>query len=185
MAVTREYTAHTVDGKVRLYAEPISALDSLRTSTTFSRKNTNIKSATRSMGKKAAGRSYDMELTIDPGTAERSGVKVLVGNGQETVVGYDATTGEVYLDRTKSGTNPNDSLPSVDHAAVTPEADGLIHLRVLVDHSSVEVFANDGAAVITDAVYPDASSTGVSLFAESGRARFPQLTIHELGSYND
>lgn len=185
MTVTREYTAHTVDGKVRLYAEPISALDSLRTSTTFSRKNTNIKSATRSMGKKAAGRSYDMELTIDPGTAERSGVKVLVGNGQETVVGYDATTGEVYLDRTKSGTNPNDSFPSVDHAAVTPEADGLIHLRVLVDHSSVEVFANDGAAVITDAVYPDASSTGVSLFAESGRARFPQLTTHELGSYND
>lgn len=185
MTTVRTYQLKEVEGKQVLASEPISALDSLRTGTTFSRKNTNIKSATRSMGKKAAGRSYDMELTIDPGTAERSGVKVLVGNGQETVVGYDATTGEVYLDRTESGTNPNDSFPSVDRAAVTPEADGLIHLRVLVDHSSVEVFANDGAAVITDAVYPDASSTGVSLFAENGRARFPQLTIHEFGSYND
>lgn len=68
---------------------------------------------------------------------------------------------------------------------MSPEADGLIHLRVLVDHSSVEVFANDGAAVITDAVYPDASSTGVGLFAENGRAHVPQLTIHELGSYTN
>lgn len=185
MTVAREYTAHTVDGKVRVFAEPVASLDSLRTGQTFSRKNTNIQSAERSMGKKAAGSSYDMELTINPGTAERSGVKVLVGAGQETVVGYDATTGEVYLDRTKSGTIPNDSFPSIDRAPVTPAADGLIHLRVLVDHSSVEVFANDGAAVITDAVYPDASSTGVSLFAENGRARFPQLTIHELGSYTD
>lgn len=185
MTVPREYTARTVNGQVRIYSGPVSALDSLRTGTTFSRKNTNIRSAERSMGKKAAGRSYDMELTIDPGTAERSGVKVLVGEDQETVVGYDATTGEVYLDRTKSSTSPNDSFPSVDSAKVSPEADGLIHLRVLVDHSSVEVFANDGAAVITDAVYPDASSTGVSLFAENGRAHFPQLTIHELGSYTN
>ena len=183
MTTVRRYELKEVDGKQVLASVPVSSLDSLRAGKTFSRKNTNIRSAERSMGKKAAGRSYDMELTIDLGTAERSGVKVLVGKGQETVVGYDATTREVYLDRTKSGTSPNDSFPSVDRAAVTPETDGLIHLRVLVDHSSVEVFANDGAAVITDAVYPDDSSTGVTLFAENGRARFPQLTIHELGSY--
>ena len=121
--------------------------------------------------------SYELEVSLDPGTAARSGIKVLVGDGEETVIGYDRDAGEIYLDRTRSGTTSfSPSFPSVSRGAVQVGQDGLIHLRVLVDRSSVEVFAQGGETVITSVVFPSPNSTGVRLFAEGGSAKAPHVT---------
>jgi levanase len=40
-----------------------------------------------------------------------------------------------------------------------------VHLHVLVDTSSVEVFADKGQVVLTDQIFPDPTSNGVSLYA--------------------
>ncbi len=61
-----------------------------------------------------------------------------------------------------------------------PLRDGTIELRVLVDRSSVEVFANDGRRTMTNQVFPDWDSTGVSLFAEAGAARIEELVVYDL-----
>jgi fructan beta-fructosidase len=44
-------------------------------------------------------------------------------------------------------------------------------LRVLVYACSVEVLANDGAAVPTTLVFPEPECQGVSLFTEGGEVR--------------
>jgi fructan beta-fructosidase len=44
----------------------------------------------------------DIEVTVDPGSAAQSSLKVLVGSGQETVIGYDAAANQVYIDRSRS-----------------------------------------------------------------------------------
>ena len=109
-----------------------------------------------------------------------------MGPGEETVIGYDRGTGEIYVDRTRSGlTDFSPSFPSVSRAPVTVGADGLVRLRVVVDRSSVEVFAQDGEAAITSAVYPSPDATGVSLFSEGGSASVTGITIRALGSYRD
>jgi len=59
---------------------------------------------------------------------------------------------------------------------------GKVRLRVLVDWSSVEVFADEGQTVITDQIFPSASSDGVALFADGGTARVDSLKIRRLRS---
>ena len=109
-----------------------------------------------------------------PQTASKFGLKVLTGaNGDETVVGYDTAAGRVYIDRTKSGTAaaPLTSLGFYGvHSAPLALRDGKLDLRILVDNSIVEVFANNGERVLTDLVYP-AGSNGLKVFAEGGTAK--------------
>lgn len=102
------------------------------------------------------------------------------GGGQETVVGVDAVRGEVYVDRTKSGRHEfHEQFRGVHRAKLLAVGERL-DLHVCVDRSSVEVFANGGQAVITDLIYPDSASAGISLAAEEDDFRLISLAIYEL-----
>ena len=117
----------------------------------------------------ATGSTLDLQATFKAGTAEQFGINVRTGNGQLTQIGYDTTTNEVYVDRTRSGKIIDPTFGAV-HRAPLPLNHGTIRLRVLVDNSSLEVFTDRGQVVITDQIFPDATSTGVSLFANDGTA---------------
>lgn len=186
MTMVRKYELRTVNGQVQLVSSPVEALDTLRTGESFSTTDVTVSDgADVVLDQGAAGNAYDMEVVFDPGSASRSGVKVLASGDEATVIGYDAQAGTVYVDRTNSGrTSFSPAFPSVSSAPVKPDADGLIHLRVLVDRSSVEVFAGSGEAVITSAVYPSPQSTNVILFSEGGEMTVRSMAIHHLGDYH-
>lgn len=184
MTIPRQYELRTVNGRILMASTPVEALSTLHTGTPFTAERTAVDGTVDLM--QSGESAYDMDLTLDPGSARSSGVKVHVGPGEETVIGYDRGTGEIYVDRTRSGlTDFSPSFPSVSRAPVTVGADGLVRLRVVVDRSSVEVFAQDGEAVITSAVYPSPGATGVSLFSEGGSASVTGMTIRALGNYRD
>ncbi len=54
--------------------------------------------------------------------------------------------------------------------------DGL-DLRILVDRSSVEVFAAGGAVTFSDIVLPAGDSDGIALFATAASATFRDLRV--------
>lgn len=116
------------------------------------------------------GTSYDLTVQLDLRRADRAGIDVRVGNGQYTRIGVDATTNELYIDRTNSGAVGFHAAFPAEHRAKLAVRNGKVTLRVLVDRSSVEVFAEDGRLVMTDLVYPDLGSDGVRAFSEGGRA---------------
>jgi hypothetical protein len=110
------------------------------------------------------------------------GLKVLTNtNGDETVIGYDVAAGTLSIDRTKSGTAAAEipGFPGV-HAAPVALRDGRLNLRVLVDRSLVEVFAQGGERTIADQVYPTPGSDGLKIFATGGSATLETLDIREL-----
>jgi sucrose-6-phosphate hydrolase SacC (GH32 family) len=99
------------------------------------------------------------------------------------VIGYDAAARELYVDRTRSGdTSFSPRFASVSRAPLELPRSGHLRLRVLVDHSSVEVFADRGRRVITDQVFPSAGSDRVQLFAEGGRASARTLRLWQMQS---
>ncbi|WP_220101863.1 GH32 C-terminal domain-containing protein [Actinomyces sp. Z3] len=186
MTTPRQLELRTLNGEPRLTAAPVAGIESLYTGDAVVLDGTEIPEGTSTLDDPAAGTALDISLALDPGSATDSGIVVHAADGQGTVVGYDAEAGEVYLDRTNSGaTDFSAAFPSVERAEVTPDADGLVRLRVLVDASSVEVFAADGATTITDAVYPEETATGVSLFADGGAATAVQLRINQLSDYRN
>jgi fructan beta-fructosidase len=139
---------------------------------------------TRSLlGPGSHGQALDIQTTFDSGSAARFGLKVFVGSGQQTVIGYDTRAQEVYVDRTHSGdVSFHPQFASVSHAPLRLPQSGRLKLRVLVDHSSVEVFADKGQRVITDQVFPSASSDGVQLFTQDGRATVRSLKMWRMES---
>jgi beta-fructofuranosidase len=124
------------------------------------------------------GDSPDLELEIDPWPA--SGVALLVRRSpdgkQETRVAYDRASATLAIDRERSGAGDGGA-----HAApLALRAGETLRLRVLVDRSSVEVFAQDGRVVLTDRVYPEPASVGAALEAKGGRARLVSLRAFPL-----
>jgi levanase/fructan beta-fructosidase len=110
-------------------------------------------------------------------TGGESGSTSGPGAGARTVLAYDCRTAELSLDRTESGNvGFHESFPSVERVAVSLE-DGRLRLRVFLDRCSVEVFAQDGLATITDLVFPANSGTAVGLLAEGEGGTLAGLAV--------
>jgi fructan beta-fructosidase len=187
MSIPRQMALRTVDGRVRLTGEPVSSVKSLRqgppaTATAGIVTNTSKPLA----GRTAEGEALDIEATFSLKDAERFGLKVRTGGaGEETVIGYDATTQELYVDRTHSGAvDFNSTFPGVQTAPLKA-TNGKIKLRILVDRSSVEVFGGSGEATITDQIFPDPASRGVQVFAENGSVKLDKATVWHLDPTHD
>lgn len=122
--------------------------------------------------------SYELNAVIpSQSTLE---FKVRVGGSEETVVGVNGSQGEVYVDRTKAGINNFHEQFRGVHTAKLQAISESIDLKVYVDRSSVEVFANGGQAVITDLIYPKADSKGISVVTHEDQLVLASLTIYEL-----
>ncbi|MFE6093666.1 GH32 C-terminal domain-containing protein [Streptomyces massasporeus] len=186
-SVPREMALRTVDGRVRLTSRPVDSLESLRHKRPATASGVTVKSTTKPLiGPAAKGKALDIEATFSIEDAERFGLKVRTGaGGEETVIGYDTTTRELYVDRTRSGAVDFDStFPGVQTAPLKA-GNGKVKLRILVDWSSVEVFGGSGEAVITDQIFPDPASQGVQVFAENGSVKLEQARVWHLDSAHD
>jgi fructan beta-fructosidase len=129
-----------------------------------------------------AGKTLDIVAEFRPGNSGVFAIKVhkSADGSQFTTIGYDATSSTLYVDRTRSGmTDFHAGFAGIHKVTLAPD-DGRIKLRILVDWSSVEVFGNDGAGVITDQVFPDAASDQLELFASNGGAVLVSLEIYPL-----
>ncbi|MEU6626214.1 GH32 C-terminal domain-containing protein [Streptomyces litmocidini] len=185
-SVPREMALRTVNGRIRLTQRPVSTLESLYAGPAVGVRDLNIAEGSAPLaGGRADGKALDIRATFSPGDAERFGFTVRTGEGQETVIGYDTTTQELYVDRTRSGAvDFHGDFPGVQRAPLTAR-NGRVELRILVDWSSVEVFGGDGEAVITDQIFPSPDSDGIRLFAEGGSARLDSAEVRQVGSYRD
>ena len=118
-----------------------------------------------------AGNSLELLLEMESAGALEYGVKVCVSpDGQEeTSVFYDAEKKLLKVDTRKSG--PEDTPKAVEAAPFELKDGERLNLRIFVDKSVVEVFANNREA-IARRIYPSRQdSVGVRLFSNGGDAQ--------------
>jgi sucrose-6-phosphate hydrolase SacC (GH32 family) len=177
----RELTLRTVNGRPEIFQTPLREFTKLRSDAPY-RETSQSVADERALG--TTGTLLDIEATFRPQSASKFGLKVLTGaNGEETVIGYDVTTSRLYIDRTRSGT----AAASITgfygvHSAPLSLRDGKLDLRILIDNSIVEVFAEDGERVLTDLVYPAIGSNGLKVFAEGGTMALDAISVHKMRS---
>jgi fructan beta-fructosidase len=118
------------------------------------------------------GDSCEIEATIDLNGASEAGFVLRKGEKEQTLVGIRA--GEFFIDRTRSGdTGFHRAFPGVHSAPFAVRT-----LRIFVDRSSIEVFA-DGVT-ITDRIFPAAESLGVQTYSKGGDAKFVSVKLWRL-----
>ena len=164
------------DGKLRM--QPVRELQNLRQNERV-KNNLTIQSGSEvdlsDLGKELA----ELEITIQPGAATQVGVMVgCSSDGREqTVIYYDASEKRLTFDATKSSLDLG--RRNIESAPFELQKGEALVLRIFVDKSIVEVFANDRQA-IARSVYPRLGGTGIKLFAKGGAVKIPSVKAWEI-----
>ncbi|MGX5715201.1 GH32 C-terminal domain-containing protein [Arthrobacter sp. MAHUQ-56] len=182
MSLPREVGLTQTPAGPRLTQQAVKQVDGLAYAPSYqSTAGEAITPGTHVLPPSASGDVQRIDVTFAPGTATKSGITVLGDSASSTVIGYHAATKELYIDRGNSGNVAFHPLfTSLDSAPVSVDAQGNVTLRVYVDRSSVEVFAQAGLRTITDQVFPAEGANQVALFAEGGTAHLKSITVTPL-----
>ena len=130
------------------------------------------------------GSSLELVVEMESAEASHFGVKVCTSpDGQEeTSVFYDAEKRLLKVDTNRSG--PEDTPKAVEAAPFELKPGERLKLRVFVDKSVVEVFANSRQA-IARRIYPSRQdSTGVRVFSAGGDTRVHSLDAWKITPSN-
>lgn len=135
-----------------------------------------------------SGDCIEIEAEIDPGDSRECGLRVrsTADASEQTLIGYEQGAQRLFSDTSNSSRDPETATTSqivanrgVQHGVLKLGSEPL-RLRVFVDASVIEAFAN-GRASISDRVYPlSPASDGIGLFSKGGAARLRSMTVWEL-----
>jgi fructan beta-fructosidase len=186
MTVPRELTLVPTTEGIVLTQRPVRELARLRTPGAPPLTDMTVRAGTKEAVAEQVnvGDSYEVDARVDIGNATDFGVRLRMGpGGQQTVVGYDVRQASLYLDRRNSGvTSFHPDFATRSEAPLSPVDRRWITVRILVDRSSVEVFANDGRAVLTDQIFPNEPSGEISFYVTSGTVTLKSLAVYQLAS---
>jgi len=129
-------------------------------------------------------RSFEFRATIRLEDADAVELSVLETPDRDeyTPIRYTRDS-QIQIDRSRASLDPQ-ATSDTQEMRVTPY-DSPLNLRVFVDGSIVEVFANERHC-LTSRVYPTRDdATGISITADGGRATVASLDIWELASAYD
>jgi len=121
----------------------------------------------------------ELEVTIIPGKANQCGLKVCMSEDgrEETIIYYDHIDNKLKVDIRKSGLKYGPKI--VEEAPLELKAKDTLVLRIFIDRSVVEVFANDKQA-ISRRIYPTLGGKGISLFSKGRDVKVKSIKIWEM-----
>ncbi|MDT0194360.1 glycoside hydrolase family 32 protein [Arthrobacter sp. AB6] len=187
MTLAREVRLTAVNGSARLIQQPVLAGHPAGKELPVARDQLNaapfeLGSPPLRLPDAVPGSAQVIEAQIRPGSAERL-VFRLFGSSEGSkgaILSYDTTSARLILDRRQSGdTSFHAKFASIESAPVDLE-DGVLKLQIVVDHCSVEVFAQGGKAVLADLIFPEAGHQENWLSAEGGPATMLKLAVSTL-----
>ena len=125
------------------------------------------------------GDIFELDLEADLTHAKSLVIKLRASSENETVLSYEKDSQILKLNRDKSS-DVSYNIKGEREVKLQTD-DNLLKLRIFVDKSSVEVFANDGQAVLSSRIYPDKHSTDIK-FASDGETVLNYLNFYKLKS---
>ncbi len=175
MTIPRELALIRTAEGLRISQQPVSALDGLRKPIT--RWENRVVEGTMPLDPLNAP-LLDIECEFELANAERFGLDLFVTETSRVRIAYAVKEARLIFSRPNAGIrdfNPEFSAP------LAP-IDNRLRFRILVDHSSVELFANGGLLAMTSQVFPERGAGRVQLFAENGTVKVLTLRASALES---
>ncbi|MGV8981427.1 glycoside hydrolase family 32 protein [Clostridium sp.] len=107
------------------------------------------------------GDSYEIIVIFQCLNSSEVGIKLRVGEKEETVLSYNAMKKIFSFNRDKSGIGPR----GIRNTELILK-DNTLKLQIFVDKCSVEVFINDGEKTMTGRIYPSLKAVNIKLFSK-------------------
>lgn len=109
---------------------------------------------------------FELDLQFGKPQEMVFGVRLYTDDQHWTEIGFDRTRKEFYLDRTKSGVAITAEFPARTIAPLIVSRP--YDLKLVVDRSSIEAYAQDGSIAMTDLIFPASITSRIAPFSASG-----------------
>lgn len=130
-----------------------------------------------------AGGQWEIEIDFERSEAgSEFGLKLFGGPHEQTTLHCQPNRGILKLDRTRSGRVNFHPRFSGAFEAPLAVVEGRAKLHLILDVSSIEVFANDGQSVITALILPEVPNAPIEFWASGSPPAIRRLTIWKLRS---
>ncbi|UKS27889.1 glycoside hydrolase family 32 protein [Paenibacillus sp. HWE-109] len=178
MSLPREIQLRTCLGGLRLIQLPVKELSKLRNPMS-TLTDLVIKPGDNLLSEVTALKA-EIIAEFEIGTAIEFGFKLRKSSSQETIIGYDVVNEALFLDRTNAGSADFHPDFAAKHTVTLKPEHKRIQVTIYVDGSNIELFGNEGIAVITDLVFPEPESQGLELYAVGGSVKVISLQISDM-----
>lgn len=166
MTVPRELKLKQVGNNLLIASEPVKELDVIQ-----------MKPVT--LQDVAVGQGFDLSKDINNVTLpcrlnlsidKLADFSVVLSNskGEQVVIGYEKNKNQYYIDRTKSGKTDFNKEFAARHTAPRFSSTGNADVSLVLDVSSVELFADSGLTVMTEIFFPSEPYNKITLQTPGG-----------------
>ena len=142
----------------RVFSNPVEEVQKLRgksfniSATTL----TETLDLTDKLGFSPTVSELQLVFQLKPDSKADFGVELSNSKGEKMRIGFNAASNEFYTDRTQSGkTSFSEKFAAKKHTAPRIVEGNKVKLHLFLDVASVEVFADDGATVMTEIFFPN------------------------------
>ena len=161
---------------LRLSSKPVKELESLREAGKKLKINSLVSVLISGLNE------IKLDIDLSGSSSDEFGLTFSNGRGEQLIVGYDKKSNRFYSDRSKSGiTGFSPEFPKLSYAPRISSEDTL-KFHIFLDHSSLELFADDGLTVMTGIFFPTEDFDHVALFQNNGTAKLEEFKIYSLRS---
>ncbi|MDX1934453.1 MAG: exo-alpha-sialidase [Capsulimonadales bacterium] len=162
MGIPVELTLHRTGEGLRLWANPVRELETLRRNPRLLTPQDLEPGRNPLAGGGFEGEEFDIVAELSCGTASEIGFVI-----RGVPVRYDTKAGELICGDRK--------------APLTP-VNGRVRLRLLVDRASIEIFGNDGRAYMAMGALLPAENRSLEVYAREGTAHIDSLQVFDMAS---
>ena len=129
---------------------------------------------------------YEINLTFNTNKlqwldfAEKFGIELSTDSGDRMIVGYNHPQRVFYIERLlkEKDNQPVNAVP-IDYAPYI-DFDKTLDFRLIIDHSSIELFSDNGGIVMTEKISPDMVFSRFKIFAEGGKITMQEGSVSRL-----
>ena len=181
MTIPRELFLNSTAHGLRLYQRPIFEINSLRRGHLKLEKKVIAPDQVPLDKANLPFSTYELFTEFEIVTASQFGFRIRESQEFYTKIGFDVHDNRLFLDRRNSGSPDfHPDFPDIHYAPLELLDQKRLKLHIIVDVSCVEIFANEGARVITDLIFPQRESNSISLFSEGGLVKLISLELNSL-----
>ena len=153
MTLPRELKIKHIGNDILVTSQPVLELSKIQ-GTPLMIQNTGIPKST-DIAKKTEPIKLPCRINLSLTAANNFSLVVSNDTGEELVIGYDNDKREYFIDRTKSGKIDFQKDFTGRHTAPRLTKNVDMNISLILDASSVELFADDGLTVMTEIFFPN------------------------------
>jgi beta-fructofuranosidase len=168
----------TLSEESKLLVQPVPELELLREASLVTIKGETISKEQQNPLELVYGDRLELKVHLEIIEDESTfsiGLASSEDGKEKTVISYDAKSNHIKVDLSQSGEGLND-------VAVAPVSQNKkqLTLHIFLDHSSLEVFVNDGEIVLTNRIYPKKDSVKTFFKVNKGEINIIRLEAWKL-----